>query len=45
VLLETFKDIVNVLRILFFISRVDKDIIKIYNTDVVDKVFKDFVNK
>jgi hypothetical protein len=37
-LLETFKDVVNILYILFFIYRVDKDIIKIYNTNIINKV-------
>jgi hypothetical protein len=37
-LLETFKDIVNILYILFFIYRVDKDIIKIYNINIINKI-------
>jgi hypothetical protein len=37
-LLETFKDAVNILRILFFICRVDKDIIKIYDTNIINKI-------
>jgi hypothetical protein len=37
-LLETFKDVVNILRVLFFIYRVDKDIIKIYNTNIINKI-------
>jgi hypothetical protein len=38
VLLETFKDVVNILHILFFIYRVDKDIIKIYDTNIINKI-------
>jgi hypothetical protein len=37
-LLETFKDIVNILYILFFIYKVDKDIIKIYNINIINKI-------
>jgi hypothetical protein len=37
-LLETFKDVVNILYILFFIYRVDKDIIKIYNINIINKI-------
>jgi hypothetical protein len=37
-LLETFKDIINILYILFFIYKVDKDIIKIYNINIINKI-------
>jgi hypothetical protein len=37
-LLETFKDVVNILYILFFIYKVDKDIIKIYNINIINKI-------
>jgi hypothetical protein len=38
VLLETFKDVVNILYILFFIYKVNKDIIKIYNINIINKI-------
>jgi hypothetical protein len=37
-LLETFKDVVNILYILFFIYKVNKDIIKIYNINIINKI-------